>query len=242
MQSFKFYPTNYLGSSEIRQLSLEEECCYFRMLITLYDEDGKVEHNLHKFCAIFRIKTTKRCAKVWQKIEKFFEVSDGWVTHAKVTEEIIKHEEISSKCSAGGRKAMRKRWAKCKPPYDSVITKTINKKQETIDKREEEQPPAPESDFQFHSDTKECFDAWVDFIGLGPHHTSGFFQDRNMRDMDASVVVHGKAKVIQCLTSKKVKYPKMVLCQLDKDEADKVSTEIEKRPEGFYEEIEQMSL
>ncbi len=234
MNWFKFYFNNWFSSRSVKNLTLAQEAIYFRLIIALYQEGGRLKLDYSHLKHICKTNDIQRCHKRIANVKHLFHICDGWITHAKVSEELAKSSELSTKRSESGKKGMDSR-------YNKAIT--LQNTEYRIQNKEErdEEPAAPASDFEFHPDTLECFQAWVDFIGLGPQHTAGFFQERNMKDMDASVVLHGKAKVIQCLTSKKVKYPKMVLCQLDKEEADRPSTEIQKRPEGFYEEVEQLS-
>ena len=73
------------------------------------------------------------------------------------------------------------------------------------------------SDLETHSheDTQECFNAWIEHIGLQPWHVAGAFEAIDKGKIDVYVWMHGKEKVIEALQSCKTRSALQALSSLD---------------------------
>jgi len=210
MEWFKMYPSKYLESENVHEMSHSEEVAYFRLILKLYDKGGKVEENLTKLCRTFRIKTTKRCSKVWENIKFLFQVSDGMISHPQVTIQLQRIESERLRKSEGGRRGGLKGQGM---PKDTLSNKELRTKN-TEDRTKEEDFSLPV--YEFHDETERVVDAWLEAAGL----TTAHCQEHKRQQIDAAVRVHGADRVEKALTAKRVVHPGFVLSSLDKGSAD----------------------
>lgn len=71
---------------------------------------------------------------------------------------------------------------------------------------------------EYHADTEDCYDLWVKHLGLGPHHTSGYFEDNNKASIDLYVRIHGKKRVLEALICCKTRTALQALSVIDTEE------------------------
>jgi uncharacterized protein YdaU (DUF1376 family) len=122
MQYFPFYINDYKTSLFVATLNDEEEICYLRLLMYLYDQDGKVPFTTEVLRVIFRRKRKDKLEIIWRKLKDKFEIIDGYITQPKVTRIIANAEELRSKKSYAGKKSGEARLKKANICSSSVRT------------------------------------------------------------------------------------------------------------------------
>jgi len=110
--AFQFYPGDYLSSSKVMRMSLEEEGAYIRLLCICW-LDGflpKNEKELAKFC---KISALKFC-RLWTHIaDCFVESEPGKLVNLRLEKERAKQAKFRESKSYAGKKGAQSRW--CKP-------------------------------------------------------------------------------------------------------------------------------
>ena len=84
---------------------------------------------------------------------------------------------------------------------------------------------------EYHADTRECFDAWIDYLRLGPHHAPGL-ERRYIDVIDLNVIAYGKERVIECLTRKRYTSAAVALNYLTMEEQETDRAEIRQKLNG----------
>jgi len=123
--AFQYYPADMATDPICRFWTMEQMGCYHAMIDFLWLNSGKLEQNSSEFpaklCGIFRVSHQKRAQKLFENVSKKFDITDGLITHRRVTKEMQKQAQSRLKRSEAGKKGMKKRWE----PDNSVIPETI---------------------------------------------------------------------------------------------------------------------
>jgi uncharacterized protein YdaU (DUF1376 family) len=94
----KFYVDDYLGSTSF--LTLEEHGAYLLLLWDLVRNNGTMQlHSESIPRALQRKCTTEQWKRIWEVLEPFFDVQDGFISQKRLSIEIEKYLEISEKRS-----------------------------------------------------------------------------------------------------------------------------------------------
>lgn len=94
-----------------RRLKAAEHGAYLLILMALWDEGGTLPNDQDELKAIARV--SRNWSAIWGKIERYFTISEGSISHAKVTELLeeasIKRQSYVERGRRGGRKSSKKR-------------------------------------------------------------------------------------------------------------------------------------
>lgn len=94
-----------------RRLKAAEHGAYLLILMALWDEGGKIPLDQDELKAIARV--GRNWPAVWSKIERYFILSDGMISHSKIDEVLAETERkrqlYVEKGRKGGRKSAKKR-------------------------------------------------------------------------------------------------------------------------------------
>ena len=106
------YTGDYLRDT--RDLTAGQHGAYLLLLMYLWDNDGWIE-NRPKLIQVVTNWTRDEYRRGWPKIERFFVIHDGRITHKRVTLELEKRAKTVSKlrqsAAKGGRKTQQKQRA-----------------------------------------------------------------------------------------------------------------------------------
>jgi uncharacterized protein YdaU (DUF1376 family) len=102
----QLYVSDFVGDT--LRLSTEAIGAYLLLLIALWNADGVIEDEEETLATVARL-PLDRWRTTWAKLRPFFEVSDGRVTHNRLTKEI---ERFASKAAARSEAGRRGGFAK----------------------------------------------------------------------------------------------------------------------------------
>ena len=97
----QLYVSDFVGDTLL--LSTEHIGAYLLLLIALWNADGQLPNDEVKLARVARM-TVKRWRKIAVELLPFFEVSDGILTHHRLTKELRKSEAQSNSRAAAGAK------------------------------------------------------------------------------------------------------------------------------------------
>lgn len=97
----QLYVSDYLGDT--RHLSCEQHGAYLLLLMTMWNARGSLPNDDAKLARMVCL-SSKKWRSIKSDVIAFFDVSDGVVTHSRLTKEIQKSESKSqSRASAGAK-------------------------------------------------------------------------------------------------------------------------------------------
>ena len=134
-------PAAVLLDSSIHQLTAKQFGCYWKIIMHLYCNGGKMKfdkNNLKKLC---NCKTGFE--KIWEKIEKNFQIKNDVLRHSRVSKELREAKRRVQVAQQSGLRGARKRWAGHSNPNGDPIASTIakeskGKKSEVKENKEKE--------------------------------------------------------------------------------------------------------
>ena len=71
LPSYQWYPGDALSSSRIQRMSLEEECCY-RRLLDFQWEDGFIPADISELARMCKNISPRKMAVIWERIRECF--------------------------------------------------------------------------------------------------------------------------------------------------------------------------
>jgi len=112
--AFQYYPADMATDPEVMFWDMEQMGCYHAMLDYLWLNGGKFDGNssdfLAKIAQIFRVSHRKRAQKLWEKISKKFEKTNGIISHKRTDKEMQRQAESRLRRQKAGKKGADKRW------------------------------------------------------------------------------------------------------------------------------------
>jgi uncharacterized protein YdaU (DUF1376 family) len=127
----QLYVSDFVGDT--LRLSTEAIGAYLLLLIALWNADGVIEDEEETLATVARL-PLERWRTTWAKLRPFFEVSDGRVTHNRLTKEI---ERFASKSAARSEAGRRGGFAKSLKDKERGVAIAMPEPQHLLETRKE---------------------------------------------------------------------------------------------------------
>lgn len=125
--AFQYYPADLISDPEVMFWDMEAVGAYWQMITYLWLNGGEFEFKPDNLKVLFRVNRKLSASKLWEKIKNKFVLSDGIVTHKRVSAEINKQRSSRLKRSAAGQKGAETRWNTDGNANGNAIKKTMAK-------------------------------------------------------------------------------------------------------------------
>ena len=151
--AFQFYASDYLSSSKVQRMSLEEQGAYVRLLCYCW-EDGSIPSNFTELAKLCNI-TRRKIENIWPHLSDCFQVSDipGRLVNAKLEAVRLQQIEHRQRQVEHGRIGAEKRWGSHSDPTIPPLGK--NSSSTSTPTSEEETPIVPCGDVAYSADFEE---------------------------------------------------------------------------------------
>lgn len=117
----QLYVSDYLGDT--RYLSCEQHGAYMLLLMTMWNAHGSLPDDDVKLARVVCL-SVKKWRSIKADVMQFFDVSDGKITHSRLSRELQKSERQSeSRASAGARGGAAKALKYNKPHVANALAK-----------------------------------------------------------------------------------------------------------------------
>ena len=138
MKKVKFVqlePDAVLADTDFQIMTAEERGVYWTIILYLYSSAGKCKFEIKKLKKICNCENFK---KVWKKISKKFQISNGYIKHKRVTRELRKARKFMQDKHRAGLKGAEKRWHADGTAIGSANGSDIANKRNVIVNKEKE--------------------------------------------------------------------------------------------------------
>lgn len=117
-------PAAFLSDAEFQLMLADERGVYFSIILYLYKNNGKLQVDAGaKHLALLSNYSGQNWEQVWKKIEKKFFITEGVLTHKRVTKELKKARKAMQVAHNAGVRGAKVRWGKqCDPHSDPNAT------------------------------------------------------------------------------------------------------------------------
>lgn len=125
--SYPFYASDFNGSTRVQRMTLEEECCYRRLLDTQMAE-GKIPSDLRKLSKICKNISVSKMKKIWEVVGPHFAPLEDGSGYINLRQDSIRKELIAFRLckSEAGKKGNQLRWGKSSHSDSHSVSQTVS--------------------------------------------------------------------------------------------------------------------
>ena len=127
-------PEAVICDIDFQLMSAEERGVYWAIIFYLYSNNGKCKFDIDNLKVLCNCQNFE---KIWRKISKKFQKTNGYLTHKRVTQELRRARKRLQAAQKAGLKGAKKRWAPHSDPNGKAIAK--GSKRNVIEETEREQ-------------------------------------------------------------------------------------------------------